>query len=85
MQALLDDGFEVILTGFEVPGVDVVLDTAAEAKSDHGDDLIRIWIGHPDESWVLASRAEEYQLFFVQRASSSSSKNVVFDLWYKRV
>ena len=41
LQGLLDDGFEVVLTGFEVPDVDVVLDAAAEAKSDrHGDDLI---------------------------------------------
>ena len=41
LQGLLDDGFEVILTGFEVPDVDVVLDAAAEAKSDRlGDDLI---------------------------------------------
>ena len=41
LQGLLDDGFEVILTGFEVPDVDVVLDAAADAKSDRlGDDLI---------------------------------------------
>ena len=32
LQGLLDDGFEVIVTGFEVPEVDVVLDRAAEAK-----------------------------------------------------
>jgi DNA modification methylase len=41
LQGLLDDGFEVVLTGFEVPEVDVVLDMTAEAKSDrHGDDDI---------------------------------------------
>jgi DNA modification methylase len=41
LQGLLDDGFEVILTGFEVPEVDVVLDRAAEAKADrHRDDEI---------------------------------------------
>jgi DNA modification methylase len=41
LQGLLDDGFEVVLTGFEVPEVDVVLDRAAEAKADrHGDDEI---------------------------------------------
>jgi DNA modification methylase len=38
LQGLLDDGFEVILTGFEVPEVDVVLDRAAEAKSDRDRD-----------------------------------------------
>jgi hypothetical protein len=41
LQGLLDDGFEVILTGFEVPEVDVVLDRAAEARADRlGDDDI---------------------------------------------
>ena len=46
LQGLLDDGFEVVLTGFEVPDVDVVLDAAAEAKSDrHGDDLSRRRVG----------------------------------------
>src|SRR5260370_23796607 len=41
LQGLLDDGFEVVLTGFEVPEVDVVLDMAADAKSDRqtGDDI----------------------------------------------
>jgi hypothetical protein len=34
LQGLLDDGFEVVLTGFEVPEVDVVLDMSAEAKSE---------------------------------------------------
>src|SRR5258706_8900505 len=34
LQGLLDDGFEVVLTGFEVPEVDVVLDMSAEAKFD---------------------------------------------------
>jgi DNA modification methylase len=38
LQGLLDDGFEVILTGFEVPDIDVVLDRAAEAKSDRDRD-----------------------------------------------
>src|SRR3977135_374880 len=41
LPALRGDGFEVVLTGFEVPDVDVVLDAAAEAKSDcHKDDVI---------------------------------------------
>ena len=41
LQRLLDDGFEVVLTGFEVPDVDVVLDAAADTQSDPlGDDLI---------------------------------------------
>jgi DNA modification methylase len=38
LQGLLDDGFEVVLTGFEVPDVDVVLDAAAEARSDRNND-----------------------------------------------
>ena len=51
LQRLLDDGFEVILTGFEVPDVDVVLDAAAEAKSDRlGDDLI------PDPGSAVSAR-----------------------------
>lgn len=41
LQGLLDDGFEVVLTGFEVADVDVVLDAAAEAISDrHNDDVV---------------------------------------------
>src|SRR6202048_400975 len=43
LQGLLDDGFEVVLSGFEVPEVDVILDMTAEAKSDrHGDDDIPV-------------------------------------------
>jgi hypothetical protein len=39
LQGLLADGFEVVLTGFEAPDIDVVLDAAANKKSDrHGDD-----------------------------------------------
>jgi DNA modification methylase len=41
LQCLLADGFEVVLTGFEAPDIDVVLDAAANTKSDrHGDDNI---------------------------------------------
>ena len=41
LQCLLADGFEVVLTGFEAPDIDVVLDAAADTKSDrHGDDNI---------------------------------------------
>ena len=41
LQGLLADGFEVVLTGFEAPDIDVVLDAAANKKSDrHGDDNI---------------------------------------------
>jgi DNA modification methylase len=41
LQGLLADGFEVVLTGFSVPEIDVILDAAANAKSDqHGDDNI---------------------------------------------
>jgi DNA modification methylase len=57
LQGLLDDGFEVILTGFEVPDVDVVLDAAAEAKSDrHDDDLIPdpgSAVSRPGDLWRL--------------------------------
>ena len=41
LQSLLADGFEVVLTGFEASDIDVVLDAAANKKSDqHGDDNI---------------------------------------------
>jgi DNA modification methylase len=41
LQGLLADGFEVVLTGFEAPEIDVILDAAEDAKSDrHGDDNI---------------------------------------------
>jgi DNA modification methylase len=57
LQGLLDDGFEVVLTGFEVPDVDVVLDAAAEAKSDrHSDDIIpelRAAISRRGDLWRL--------------------------------
>src|SRR5258708_27720567 len=43
LQGLLADGFEVVLTGFEVPDIDVILDAAADTKSDrHGDDNIPV-------------------------------------------
>src|SRR5216684_4247967 len=39
LQGLVADGFEVVLTGFEAPEIDVILDAAANTKSDrHGDD-----------------------------------------------
>src|SRR5260370_17756342 len=41
LQGLLSDGFDVVLTGFEAPEIDVILDAAADSKSDrHGDDNI---------------------------------------------
>src|SRR3981081_4619118 len=41
LQGLLADGFEVVLTGFEAPEIDVILDAAADTKSDRrGDDSI---------------------------------------------
>src|SRR5713101_1176616 len=41
LQGLLADGFEVVLTGFEAPDIDVILDAAADTKSDrNGDDNI---------------------------------------------
>jgi DNA modification methylase len=59
LQGLLDDGFEVVLTGFEVPEVDVVLDMSAEAKSDrHADDDIPAVgpaISRPGDLWRLGN------------------------------
>src|SRR5882724_8535940 len=59
LQGLLDDGFEVVLTGFEVPEIDVVLDMSAEAKSDrHADDDIPAVgpaISRPGELWRLGN------------------------------
>src|ERR1700737_4070835 len=41
LQGLQADGFEVFVTGFDIPEIDVVLDRATEAKSDrHQDDVI---------------------------------------------
>ena len=43
LQGLLADGFEVVLTGFEAPEIDVILDAAGDSKSDrHGDDNIPV-------------------------------------------
>jgi DNA modification methylase len=57
LQGLLNDGFEVVLTGFEVPDVDVVLDAAAEAKSDqHDDDVI------PDPGPAISRTGDLWQL-----------------------
>ena len=59
LQGLLDDGFEVVLTGFEVPEVDVVLDMTADAKSDrHGDDDIPAvgpTVSQPGNLWRLGN------------------------------
>jgi len=59
LQGLLDDGFEVVLTGFEVPEVDVVLDMSAEAKSDrHADDDIPAVgpaVSQPGNLWRLGN------------------------------
>ncbi len=59
LQGLLDDGFEVVLTGFEVPEIDVVLDMSAEAKSDgHADDDIPPVgpaVGQPGNLWRLGN------------------------------
>ena len=41
LQGLVDDGFEVVLTGFQMGHIDVILDAAGDRKSDrHGDDNI---------------------------------------------
>ncbi len=59
LQGLLDDGFEVVLTGFEVPEVDVVLDMAAEAKSDRqaDDDIPPVGpaVSQPGDLWRLGN------------------------------
>ena len=39
LQRLLDDGFEVVLTGFEVPDVDVVLDAQLRTRNPTPGDL----------------------------------------------
>jgi DNA modification methylase len=57
LQGLLEDGFEVVLTGFEVPEVDVVLDAAAEAKSDrHSDDAV------PDPEMAISRTGDLWRL-----------------------
>src|SRR5258708_17907853 len=59
LQSLLADGFEVVLTGFEVPDIDVILDAAADTKSDrHGDDNIPVLgpaVSRPDDLWRLGA------------------------------
>ncbi len=59
LQGLLDDGFEVVLTGFEVPEVDVVLDMSAESKFDRrADDDIPPGgpaISQPGDLWRLGN------------------------------
>jgi DNA modification methylase len=59
LQALLADGFEVVLTGFEAPDVDVILDAAADTKSDrHGDDNIPAAgpaVTQPGDLWLLGA------------------------------
>src|ERR1700682_1740229 len=57
LQGLLADGFEVVLTGFETPDIDVILDAAANTKSDcHDDDLIPgpgSAVSRPGDLWRL--------------------------------
>src|SRR5450755_583165 len=57
LQCLLADGFEVVLTGFEAPDIDVVLDAAANTKSDrHGDDNVPAAgpaVTQADDLWLL--------------------------------
>jgi hypothetical protein len=57
LQGLLADGFEVVLTGFEAPDIDVILDAAANTKSDRrGDDNIPAAgpaVTHADDLWLL--------------------------------
>jgi DNA modification methylase len=59
LQGLQADGFEVVVTGFEAPEVDVILDAAANTKSDrHDDDNIPIPVAGPavaqaGDLWLL--------------------------------
>jgi DNA modification methylase len=59
LQALLDDKFEVILTGFDTPEIDVILDRATEAKSDRlEDDVIPATgpaVTQPGDLWRLGN------------------------------
>jgi hypothetical protein len=57
LQGLQAEGFEVVLTGFAAPEIDVILDAAANKKSDrHGDDNIPA-VGRPvslaGDLWLL--------------------------------
>jgi len=61
LQSLIDLGFEVELTGFETPEIDVLLDEAAQAAADAGreDDVPGISEGpavsRPGDLWILGS------------------------------
>jgi len=59
LQGLLADGFEVVLTGFETPDIDVILDAAANTKTDrHGDDNIPAAgpaVTQPGDLWSLGA------------------------------
>ena len=59
LQALLDDKFEVVLTGFDIPEIDVILDRATEAKSDRlEDDVIPAngpAVTQPGDLWRLGN------------------------------
>src|SRR5438874_1569102 len=57
LQGLQADGFEVVLTGFVTPEIDVILDAAADTKSDrHDDDNIPAAgpaVTQPGDLWLL--------------------------------
>jgi DNA modification methylase len=61
LQSLIDLGFEVELTGFETPEIDVLLDEAAQAAADSGpeDNVPEISDGpavsRPGDLWILGS------------------------------
>src|SRR4030081_871739 len=59
LRGLLADGFEVVLTGFETPDIDVILDAAANTKTDrHGDDNIPAAgpaVTQPGDLWSLGA------------------------------
>jgi len=78
LQALQADGFEVVLTGFETPAIDVILDAAADTKSDrHGDDNIPEpgpAVSRPGDLWVLGGHR-----LFCGNALESGSYHRVLD------
>ena len=59
LQGLLADGFEVVLTGFEAPDIDVILDAAVDTKSDRrGDDNVPAAgpaVTQAGDLWLLGS------------------------------
>jgi len=77
LQGLLADGFEVVLTGFETPDIDVILDAAANTKTDrHGDDNIPAAgpaVTQPGDLWSLGA----HRIFCGNALESASYGNLL--------